>query len=275
MAILTTPHPQADLWCGRSLRRIILDQSKRAQRGDIGSSLAVADLIAVLYGAVLKIAAPDDPDRDRLILSKGHAALALYGAFQLRGWLAAGQLDTFGGSNTLLGVCPEHALQGVDFSTGSLGIGLGYAAGAALAARMQGSRRRAFALLSDAECNEGAVWEAALFAAHHRLANLTAVIDLNGQQALGSTAAVLNRDRMSERWQVFGWDVHAVDGHDEAVLRDLFNHLNYQTGPPHVVIARTTFGKGVSFMEGKLRRDWPMDDAEYEQAVREVEGGPQ
>jgi len=236
---------------GRDLRRIILEQSKRAHVGHIGSALSVADLIATLYSGVLNVADPADPDRDRFALSKGHAALALYAAFHLKGWLAAGQLDTFCGTDTLLGVHPEHQLRGVDFSTGSLGMGLGYAAGAALAARMQGSRRRAFALLSDAECNEGSVWEAVMFAAHHRLANLTAVIDLNGQQALGYTREVMNLEPLADRWRAAGWDVHAVDGHDEAALRETFAGLDYGNGPPHAVLARTTFGKGVSYMEGK------------------------
>lgn len=269
----TVPPSRAVPLCGRSLRKIILDQSKRAHTGHIGSSLSIADIIAVLYGSVLNISAPDDADRDRFVLSKGHAALALYAAFHLKGWLQEGQLDTFCGVDTLLGVHPEHQLPGVDFSSGSLGMGLGYAAGAALAARMQGSSRRAFAVLSDAECNEGSVWESAMFAAHHRLTNLTAVIDLNGQQALGYTPEVLNLDHMAERWDTFGWDVHTVDGHDEALLQKTFDQLDYRTGRPHVIIARTTFGKGVSFMEGKIKwHYWPMDDAEYAQAIREVEG---
>lgn len=259
---------------GRSLRRIILEQSKRAGVGHIGSALSVADLIAVLYGSVLRIDTPEAPDRDRFVLAKGHAALALYAAFSLKGWLADGQLDTFCGNDTLLGVHPEQALRGVDFSTGSLGMGLGYAAGAALAARMQGSERRAFALLSDAECNEGSVWESAMFAAHHRLGKLTAVIDLNGQQALGQTAEVLGMERMADRWAAFGWEVHPVDGHDEAGLRDTFAKLDDAGERPHVVIAKTIFGKGVAFMEGKLKwHYWPMDDTEYQLAMREVEGG--
>lgn len=259
---------------GRSLRRIILEQSKRAGVGHIGSALSVADLVAVIYGSVLRIDSPEAPDRDRFVLAKGHAALALYAAFFLKGWLADGQLDTFCGNDTLLGVHPEQALRGVDFSTGSLGMGLGYAAGAALAARMQGSQRRAFALLSDAECNEGAVWESAMFAAHHRLGRLTAVIDLNGQQALGQTAEVLGMERMADRWEAFGWEVHPVDGHDEVALRDTFAKLDDAGERPHVVIAKTIFGKGVAFMEGALKwHYWPMDDTEYQLATREVEGG--
>jgi len=273
MALTSSILPHSQTLCGRQLRRIILDQSKRAYVGHIGSSLSIADIIAVLYGGVMKIAAPEDPERDRFVLSKGHAALALYAAFHLKGWLDEGQIDTYCGSETMLGVHPEHCLRGVDFSTGSLGMGLGYAAGAALAARMQTSPRRAFALLSDAECNEGAVWEAAMFAAHHRLANLTAVIDCNGQQALGHTKDVMNLNHLAERWEKFGWDVHLVDGHNEAALQATFDGLNYRTGRPHMIVANTVCGKGVSFMEGQVKwHYWPMNDLEYAQAVGEVEG---
>jgi transketolase len=141
---------------------------------------------------------------------------------------------------------------------------------------MQGRRGRAFALLSDAECNEGSVWEAVMFAAHHRLANLTAVIDLNGQQALGYTRDVMCLEPLAERWRVAGWDVHQVDGHDQAALRETFAGLDPTTGPPHVILARTVFGKGVSFMENTIKwHYWPMNDEEYAQALREVEGGGQ
>src|SRR5262245_3201119 len=155
---------------GRAIRRIVLEQSKRANVGHIGSAPSVADVIAALYGSVLRVPA-GDPDRDRFVLSKGHAALAVYAALALRGGLPADQLDTYCGDASAVGVHPEHVLPGVDFSTGSLGHGLSFAVGAALAARMQRSQRRAFVLLSDAEFNEGSVWEAAMFAAHHRLAN--------------------------------------------------------------------------------------------------------
>src|SRR4029077_2984294 len=126
----------------------------------------------------------------------------------------ASALDTYCGDGSLLGVHPEHALRGIDFSSGSLGQGLSMGAGAALAARFHGSRRRVFTLVSDAECNEGALWEAVMFAAHHRLANLIAIVDLNGQQALGYTDQVLSLTPMGARWRAFGWDVLQVDGHD-------------------------------------------------------------
>jgi transketolase len=251
---------------------LVLEQSKRANVGHIGSCLSVADIIAALYSGTLAIGDPDDPDRDRFILSKGHAALALYAALHVRGWVSAAELDTFCGDASRLGVHPEHVVPGVDFSTGSLGQGLSVAAGAALGARLLGSERRVFALLSDAECNEGATWEAIMFAAHHRLANLIAIVDLNGQQALGYTKDVLDLSPMAERWQAFGWDVHTVDGHDERQLTAVISDLDTTSGRPHVLVARTVFGRGVSFMEGQIRWHYlPMSDEQYRQALREVD----
>jgi transketolase len=253
------------------IRRIILEQSKRAAVGHIGSALSIADIIAALYERVLRIESTDDPARDRFILSKGHAALALYAALYLKGWMTDASLDTYCADSSLLGVHPERSLRGVDFSTGSLGHGLAMGAGAALAARLQGSRRRVFVLVSDAECNEGALWESVMFAAHHRLSNLIAIIDLNGQQALGYTDEVLSLSPMAERWRAFGWDVHEVDGHDAREIAETIEGLDVEGGGPHVLIARTIFGKGVSYMQGQIKwHYWPMSDAEYEQALEET-----
>src|ERR1035438_10392122 len=181
----------------QNLRRIILIQSKRANVGHIGSSLSVVEILVALYGGVLRIASPSDPDRDRFILSKGHAGLALQAALSLRGWISAEEVNTYCCDNSKMGVYPEPGLPGVDFATGSLGMGLSFAAGAALAARMQGSSRRVFCLLSDAECNEGSTWEAAMFAAHHKLSNLCAILDWDGQQAAASPSRTGWRRRCS------------------------------------------------------------------------------
>jgi transketolase len=250
---------------------MVLEQSKRANVGHIGSALSIADIIAVLYDGVLNVPEPNHPERDRFILSKGHAALALYAALAQRGWLAPGQLDTYCADGGLLGLHPEPALTGVDFATGSLGHGLSYGAGSALAARLRGEARRTFVLISDAECNEGSVWEAAMFAAHHRLSSLIAIIDLNGQQALGYTDDVLCLSPMAARWQAFGWDVIEVDGHDAPGLARTIADLDVTGGPPHMLVARTVFGKGVSFMEGLIKWHYsPMSDDEYRQAIEEV-----
>lgn len=254
------------------IRRIILQQSRRANVGHIGSALSIADIVAALYGSILRISSPDDPNRDRFILSKGHAALAVYAALHLRGWLSAAQLNTYCADDSYLGVHPEHKLEGIDFSTGSLGHGLSLGVGAALAARLQGSARRVFVLVSDAECNEGSLWEAAMFAAHHRLANLITIVDLNGQQALDYTERVLAMSPMADRWAAFGWDAQVVDGHAVTELVRVAEHLDVSDARPHVLIAQTTFGKGVSYMQRQIKwHYWPMSEAEYQQALAEVE----
>ena len=254
-----------------AIRLTILEQARRAGVGHIGSALSVADIIAALYSGGMDISDPDAPNRDRLVLSKGHAALALYAALHQRGWLTREELNTYCEDGSLLGVHPEHRLRGVDFSTGSLGHGLALGAGAALAARLQGSSRRVFVLLSDGECNEGSIWESAMFAAHQELSNLVVVIDMNGQQALGYTRHVLDLEPMDRRWDAFGWDARMVDGHDVGAMLQAMDGLDPVTGPPHVLVARTTFGRGVSFMENQIRWHYfPMSDQEYERAVDEV-----
>ena len=232
----------------------------------------MVDIIAALYSGLLRIPEPSAPSRDRFILSKGHASLALYGALFLTGVITQQELDTYCGEGTLLGVHPEHALRGIDFSTGSLGQGLSIGAGSALGARLEGSDRKVVVLVSDAECNEGSLWEAVMFAAHHRLSNLVAICDLNGQQALGYTEDVLSLSPLAARWKAFGWDTHVVDGHDEAEIASTVARLETGTGPPHVLIARTIFGKGVSFMEKQIKwHYWPMSEDEYLRALTELE----
>ena len=254
-----------------ALRRIVLEQSKRANVGHIGSALSVVDIVCALYDHVLRIPDPTDPDRDRFIMSKGHAVLALYGALHLRGWISAEELETYAGDGTFLGMHPEHRVPGIDFSTGSLGHGLSMGVGAALAARLECSQRRVFVLLSDAECNEGSVWEAAMFAAHHRLSNLIAVIDANGQQALGYTRDVLDLSPMADRWRAFGWDARDVDGHDIEQLVQAMTPAAGNDGPPRVVVAETVFGRGVPFMEKRLAWHYlPMSDEQYAVALAAV-----
>jgi len=255
----------------REIRRIILEQSHRANVGHIGSALSIADIVAAAFDGGLNIPAPEAPDRDRFVLSKGHAALALYAALHLRGSLPAAQLDTFCADESLLGVHPEHVLRGVDFSTGSLGHGLSIGTGAALAARLQGAHRRTCVLLSDAECNEGSTWEAVMFAAHHKLSRLVAVVDLNGQQALGYTQDVLDLSPMADRWRAFGWQVVEIDGHDVAALKAALGLTNGPGNRPTVILANTTFGKGVSFMERQIKWHYlPMNAEQFEQAMREI-----
>jgi transketolase len=264
------PEPDLDALAGR-IRRTVIDRAKAAGVGHIGSALSIVDLIAALYGRVLRLPAPDDADRDRFILSKGHAALALYAALHERGLIDRELLDSYCRDDTPLGTHPEHEVSGIDFSTGSLGHGLSVGAGAALAARLAGSQRRVFVLLSDGECDEGSVWEAVMFAAQHRLTNLVAIVDANGQQAFGYTRDVLDLSPLAARFDAFGWDAHEVDGHDPERLADLLDRLPGPPGPPHVVVAHTVFGRGVSFMESQIDwHYWPLDDELYARALADL-----
>jgi transketolase len=266
----------------KQLRRTILSQSKRANVGHIGSCLCIVEILAAIYGGLLRASSPRDPDRDRFILSKGHAALALYAVLASKGWISYAELDEFCGDGSRIAVHPEHTVPGVDFSTGSLGQGISMAVGAALAAKLQGSNRRVYCLISDAECNEGSTWEAAMFAAQHHFDNLRVILDWNRQQALGLTRDVIDMPNLAERWRAFGWTVSEADGHSipelvEALSRD-------PAGQPHILLAHTVFGRGVSYMEAgePLTQthlpvqpiNWhylPMSDREFEIAMREVE----
>ncbi len=264
------------------MRRTILEQSKRANVGHIGSCLCIVELLCAV-AAVKRPAALDDPLRDRLVLSKGHAALALFALLHEQGVLSRGQMDTFCTGSTHLLVHPEVSLDGVDFSTGSLGQGVSYATGAALAAKMEGHGRRVFCVCSDAETNEGIFWEAAMFAGHHGLDRLALMVDFNGQQAFGCTRDVLNQDNLADRLRAFGWEVRQLPGHDVAALSASLNDV--PEGKPLAIVAQTTFGKGVSFMEegrpvtqthlATQPITWhylPLSDEEYAMAMAEVGG---
>jgi transketolase len=251
----------------RDIRRTVIEQSHRAGVGHIGSALSISDLVA----AVMSSARLDGGgDRDRVVLSKGHAALALYAALHLQGRLDAGEIDTYCADGTLLGVHPEHGLEGVDFCTGSLGQGLSLGAGAALAAKRQGSSRRVYVIMSDAELNEGSVWEAAMFAAHHGLDNLALLIDLNGQQALGYTREVLDLGAVEEKLSAFGWSSQVVSGHDQEALTAALEPAG--EGRPQAIVAETTFGYGVSFMESQIKWHYlPLDDETLAAALSELD----
>ncbi len=265
--------PQLDLrTMARTVRRWVLEQSLKAGVGHIGSSLSVADILTALWGKVMRLPATDDPDRDLFVLCKGHAALGLYAAMRAAGIIDDDALGTFCQDGSRYGVHPEFGVPGVEVTTGSLGQGLSVACGLALAQQMRGSSGRVFALLSDAECNEGQVWEAAQFAAHQCLDNLVAAIDCNGMQALGRTADILDLSPMSRRWDAFGWHVEDVDGHDVDALADAFDATPAISRRPTVVIARTHLGHGVSFMQDRLEWHYrPMSPDQAASALAEIE----
>ena len=255
------------------VRKMVIEQSYRAHVGHIGSALSIVDILVTLYSNVIKIDPQNYIDRDRFILSNGHTTLALYVTLHSLGVITDEQLNSFCCDGSYLGVHPDKAVPGIDFSSGSLGQGLPYAVGSALAARLQHSSRRVFVLVSDAECNEGSIWEAAMFAAQKHLSNLVTIIDLNGQQAMGYTRDVMDLSPMAEKWKAFNWDVHSVDGNNINQMTELINSLDTSSGQPHLVIANTTFGKGVSFMEKQIKWHYlPLSPEEYQQALTEIDG---
>lgn len=260
----------------RRARKDILRMSFSSQVGHVGSAFSIVDVLVVLYFSVLHIN-PNKPrwsGRDRFILSKGHAANALYAVLGERGFFPRIWLKTFCQDGGKLGVHAEHTVPGVEWTTGSLGHGLSVGCGVALGIRgvrgIKGRERRCFVLLSDAECDEGSTWEAALFAAHHKLDNLVAIIDYNKVQAFGTTEEVLGLEPLADKWQAFGWRVLEVDGHDHRKLTDTFESLSHN-GKPTVIIAHTVRGKGVSFMEHEMKWHYVApNEREYEEALKEL-----
>jgi transketolase len=235
------------------LRGRVIEMSHAAQAAHLASALSCCDILAAAYWHALRIDPrhPDDPLRDRFILSKGHAAAALYAALAFRGFFDPAELDTYcrdGGR--LAEHPPAHGLPGVEAATGSLGHGLPIGAGMALAARINNQAYRVFAVLSDGECNEGSVWEAAMFAAAQRLGTLCVVVDYNKWQATARSNETLALAPLRDKWTAFGWYAHEVDGHDVADLaRRLATIPARGEGKPVALIAHTVKGKGVSFME--------------------------
>jgi transketolase len=254
------------------LRIHVVRMTHRAQSSHVGGGLSMAEILAVLYGGILKFDAtnPDWPDRDRLVLSKGHACAGLYAVLAESGFFPISELETFylDGSR-LAGHISHTGVPGVECSTGSLGHGLSIACGMAIAGRSASPPFRVFAILSDGECDEGSIWEAALFAGHHRLENLTVIIDYNRIQSLGTTDEVLRLDPPPAKWTSFGWMVTEVDGHD---VRALLSALQSTAqGHPKCVVANTVKGKGVSFMENKLLWHYRTPQgSEYEAALAEL-----
>jgi len=239
----------------------------------IGSILSIADILAVLYEDIMNFN-PQNPkwlDRDRFILSKGHAGAGVYAVLAESGFFSTNLLkEHYQNGSIFSGHVSHKEVPGVELSTGSLGHGLGVSAGMAYAAKLDGKKHRIFVLLSDGECDEGSNWEAILFASHHKLTNLTAIIDYNKLQSLKSTTETLNLEPFVDKWKSFGWDVCEVNGHDHSQLN---NALKYQDSrnAPLCVIAHTTKGKGVSFMENKVLWHYRSPQGkEFEDAIQEL-----
>ncbi|NDC82836.1 transketolase [bacterium] len=219
----------------------------------IGSILSMVDILAVLYGSVLNVdpQQPKWPNRDRFILSKGHAGAGVYAALAERGFFSPDKLKThYQDGSDLSGHVSHKGIPGVELSTGSLGHGLSVGTGMALSAKKRASRHRVFVVMSDGECDEGSIWEAAMFAGFHQLHQLFVVIDYNKYQSLTTTTETLDLEPFADKWSAFRWEVREVDGHDHRQLSDAFRPST--TGQPVIVIAHTIKGKGVSFMENQV-----------------------
>ena len=255
------------------IRRHAIEMVHHAHASHIGGILSVADIVAVLYSDIVHMN-PDsskDPNRDRVILSKGHNGVALYAALAEMGFFPISELEKYGDNGCQFSCHVSHKdVPGIELSTGSLGHGVCVACGMALHARRREKEYRVYAIVGDGECNEGSVWETAMLAAQEHLSQLTVVVDCNGMQAMGNCADVLNMKPMETKWDSFGWYVESVDGHDHNALRKAFS--NSSGDKPKVILAYTTKGKGVSFMENELL--WHYRDPQgedYARAVAELE----
>jgi len=259
----------------RRLRRHIITMTGRAGSGHPGGSLSAVEIVTALYFKVLRHK-PQDPrwvDRDRFILSKGHAAPVLYATLAECGYFPVDELATLRQLDSRLqGHTDRVVTPGVEMSAGALGQGLSFAIGVALAGRLNSQDYRVYVLLGDGECDEGQIWEAAMAAAHYKLDNLVAIVDNNGQQIDGWNRDVMSLDPFNKKWQAFGWHVIEVDGHDLARLITAFDRAKLVKGKPTVIIAHTIKGKGVSFMENNPDFHGKAPDAEeVEIALKELE----
>jgi len=258
-----------------NIRKHAVTMTSLGGSSHIGSILSIADILAVLYGSVLQVKAenPRWIDRDRFILSKGHAGAGVYAALAESGFISVDKLKThYQDGSDLSGHVSHKGIPGVEFSTGSLGHGLPVATGMALAAKINKNKHRVVVLMSDGECDEGSNWEAILFAAHHKLNNLVVIIDRNRLQSIHSTEDTLSLEPFPDKWKSFGWEVVEVDGHNHEEIFNACSNIDIPQNKPLCVIANTTKGKNVSFMENNVLWHYrsPQGD-EYEAAMLELE----
>lgn len=259
----------------RKFRVDVLTAIHGAQSGHPGGSLSVCEILTLLYQERMNVSAqrPDDPDRDRLVLSKGHACPMLYRNLIEKGFLPKDSMSSLRRIDSLLQGHPSMHTPGVDMPAGPLGLGLAAAQGMALGLRLNGSKARVYAILGDGELDEGAVWEAVMSAPKFKLANLTAVVDWNHVQLDGTTDEIMPMGDVGAKWRVFGWNVIVCDGHDIAALDAAFDAAEKYMDGPTVIVADTVKGKGVSFMEGQA--GWhgkAIDDDSFKKAMAELGG---
>lgn len=257
------------------IRRDVLAMAYTAHLGHIAPSLSIVDILTTLYFHYLRVDpnSPTDPSRDRFILSKGHAVSALYATIYRRGFLTRRELLTYCTDGGMLSTHPLYDIRhGVELTTGSLGHGLSVGAGMAYGLRQREQKdSRVVVLLSDAELNSGSTWEAVMFAGHHHLSNLLAVVDMNGLQAYGRTRDVIALEPIDKKWKEFGWRTIVADGHNVTRLTNAYAKASEEKNKPTVVFARTIGGKGVSYMENLVDwHYWSMDKEKYQKAREDI-----
>lgn len=257
---------------GSELRQIILRMAGDGTAGHIGCAFSLVEIFNSLYSDVIKFdhSNPRSPDRDFVCLSKGHGVMALYAVFYKLGWLEDKDLDNYFKDNSkLFGLCEDH-IPGIEVSGGSLGHGLPVATGIALGLKRRSSSQHVYCIVGDGELNEGSMWEAILFAGHHKLNNLTIIVDFNQYQAMGKIEDIIKLDPLDKKFESFGFTSEFCDGHDKNIISESLNRLN-SNNSPSVLIANTTKGKGVSFMEDQnLWHYKKMTNDEERKATREL-----
>ena len=259
----------------KNIRKKVIKMAFDSQEGHIGSNLSPVEILVCLYFKILKIdhQKPLEINRDRFILSKGHAVSVLYAVLSQAKFFSDDTLKDFCKNGCKLAShSTKGAVPGIEVSTGSLGHGLPMATGIALAGKMDRKDYRTFVLMSDGECQEGSNWEAALFAGNHKLDNLVAIIDYNKIQALGRTEDVSDLEPFKDKWESFGWGVKVIDGHSFKELEKTFLSVPIKNGKPSVIICNTVKGRGVSFMEDRLEWHYNhLSKEEFEKAIKEIE----
>lgn len=258
-----------------SIRCHCIRMTNRGRSGHLGSMLSMADLLAVLYEGILKVD-PKNPkwdERDRFILSKGHGGAAVYATLAEKSFFPIEWLDTYYLDNGKLSGHISHHVPGVEFSTGSLGHGLPVATGMAIAAKRAGKTHRIFCLMSDGDCNEGSTWEAVMFAAQHKLDNLTVIIDYNRVQALGKMEDVIEMEPFAKKLDSFGWTSLEIDGHDYSQIEAVLSKLPATYGKPTWILAKTVKGKSIDFMENTVSCHYRfVPDDKLEEAIKRLGG---
>lgn len=262
----------------RNIRARVIETSHKTQTPHLGSCLSCVDILVAAYFEVLRIdpSNPADENRDRFILSKGHAAPALFQVLALRGYYPETMLDSYGEDG---GIFAEHPpipsrLPGIEAATGSLGHGFPMGLGMALAARIRGQQYKVYSLVSDGECNEGSVWEAAMLAASQKMENLTVIVDFNKWQATGRSEEIMALNPLMDKWRAFGWSACEIDGHDMSELVNRLRQVPDGSGKPVAIIAHTVKGKGVSFMEDDNNWHYRIPSADEVRAAKLELGVP-